>query len=933
MDTSTSAEGAVQAPPQSVSQDPMPLTRGNPSRKTSARWIASAPLVGRDAVFAALQDPERIAALIRGEAGIGKSRILSELRRAASSDTFFVGCMHAATDVSHEPLIALVRTLHQGRRVSTEIKYNVMHAREADRLWYLHDAFAMAASAGPLVLQIDDLHLADKKSLEALHYCVGRLQDLPIRWQFATRPGNADVLELLLSLERAGLLSVVELDGLEPDALRLLAGSLRPEIAFDSAKVNELYRLTGGNPLYAELLLTAKNWNPRTPHGDLRRALQQRFAGLSRQALTIAGWLAVQGGPLSETSLASLAHLSTAQLQIGLGELSDNRVISMSEDQVMFRHELLSGTCYKLLTEKDRAARHLALSKTVENLWQRASHLEGARQFAQAAALFNEIAWQSLERHAPAEALNAFQRALQRMRAESATAFEARGGRAAALFRLGKIEEAKEAMQSFEDHASQLTPQTRVLVRRHYVEAAWDESNDQEHIRPILKRALQEARAVAKAALPGLLCVLGSMDERQGELQLARQSLEEGLQLCSDRSHQREKIRLLAWLGVVTARLGDLKNGIALLERAVRSASSDGLSNELAQCSTKLCYVSHMAGDLDRFAHWCRVGLDINGPKSKTTEALLKSNLASVAIDRGNLREALGFALSAETHIAASNLVLRCRILTAQAQIYAMLGDFEIADTALWSCAQLDLPPSSRRLCDFTSGFVLELRENYEQALKCYEATICGLDVADIKDVYEMRALAGIVRTACALKRPERARSAIDTLERVAKNGWPSSELSLSEAKGFLALLNGECSAARSELLAASARQYPFWSAYLELSAAVAGVDRTLFLEAIDKFDAMGAAFASDRARALARGHGFRPGRKREGHGVLSAREMSVAFFVANGKTNAEIGELLHVSSRTVEYHIGNILSKCGLRSRVEIAAKIAAGGSLDPAV
>ena len=79
--------------------------------------------------------------------------------------------------------------------------------------------------------------------------------------------------------------------------------------------------------------------------------------------------------------------------------------------------------------------------------------------------------------------------------------------------------------------------------------------------------------------------------------------------------------------------------------------------------------------------------------------------------------------------------------------------------------------------------------------------------------------------------------------------------------------------------------------------------------------------------------YGFRPGRKREGHGVLSAREMSVAFFVANGKTNAEIGELLHVSSRTVEYHIGNILSKCGLRSRVEIAAKIAAGGSLDPAV
>ncbi|MBV8643926.1 MAG: hypothetical protein JO225_08425, partial [Candidatus Eremiobacteraeota bacterium] len=33
-----------------------------------------------------------------------------------------------------------------------------------------------------------------------------------------------------------------------------------------------------------------------------------------------------------------------------------------------------------------------------------------------------------------------------------------------------------------------------------------------------------------------------------------------------------------------------------------------------------------------------------------------------------------------------------------------------------------------------------------------------------------------------------------------------------------------------------------------------------------------------------------------------------------------------HITARTVEYHVGNILTKCGLRSRVEVATRIAAG-------
>jgi DNA-binding NarL/FixJ family response regulator len=95
---------------------------------------------------------------------------------------------------------------------------------------------------------------------------------------------------------------------------------------------------------------------------------------------------------------------------------------------------------------------------------------------------------------------------------------------------------------------------------------------------------------------------------------------------------------------------------------------------------------------------------------------------------------------------------------------------------------------------------------------------------------------------------------------------------------------------------------------------------------AIEAFDQMGAIHAADRARAIARGLGMRPGRRQSGEGVLSAREQEVVQLVAAGQTNAEIAAALYLSPRTVERHVGNILNKLGFRSRVQVASEAAAG-------
>jgi non-specific serine/threonine protein kinase len=55
--------------------------------------------------------------------------------------------------------------------------------------------------------------------------------------------------------------------------------------------------------------------------------------------------------------------------------------------------------------------------------------------------------------------------------------------------------------------------------------------------------------------------------------------------------------------------------------------------------------------------------------------------------------------------------------------------------------------------------------------------------------------------------------------------------------------------------------------------------------------------------------------------GRLTRRQQEVAALVAQGLTDREIAAILVVSPRTAEYHVEQILTRLGFRSRAEIAA------------
>jgi DNA-binding CsgD family transcriptional regulator len=79
-----------------------------------------------------------------------------------------------------------------------------------------------------------------------------------------------------------------------------------------------------------------------------------------------------------------------------------------------------------------------------------------------------------------------------------------------------------------------------------------------------------------------------------------------------------------------------------------------------------------------------------------------------------------------------------------------------------------------------------------------------------------------------------------------------------------------------------------------------------------------------DELRAVERRLGM--GAEPSGSAVLTPREREVAALLAEGLTNAQLAERLYISPRTAAVHVSNILAKLGMSSRAEVAAWSARG-------
>ncbi len=376
------------------------------------------PFVGREREMQILQARWREVysgrgglVLIGGEAGVGKTRLASEFAmtiearggRVVRSATLpsepapyqpVIAALRAALPmlaaIEMEPLwlatVALILPELVARRASrgesTSPLPRLDAERERERLFNaLARCLESLARPRPVLLILEDLHWAAAGTLALLEYLAQRISDKPVMILATYREEEAQLDHPLRGLrhrlQNKGLLMHLSLGRLSKQAVDSLIESHGVQGSRDSEMAEQLYSLSGGNPLFLRELISelkgsgipAKEW---ALHQSIEHLISGRLTDLSPSARSLAEIAAV-AGPAFDLELAGeVSGWHEAKVLDHLDELLDGQIVQEvaggGHFDFAFTHDLFRTVIYQSLPEDVRRVRHRRIAHVIENL-------------------------------------------------------------------------------------------------------------------------------------------------------------------------------------------------------------------------------------------------------------------------------------------------------------------------------------------------------------------------------------------------------------------------------------------------------------------------------------------------------------------------------------------------------------------------------------
>ena len=391
-------------------------------------------LVGRDRELARLTGllaetaaGRPVVALVSGDAGVGKTRLVSELAAEALERGFTVlsgRCAELGDTVPYLPLAdalrdavtrpgapALLRDALAARPVLASLLPDAAAGREAvgdlpglarqQLFGAVLGMLAELAGASPVLLILEDLHWADRSTRDLVTFlsrvlhrerialvATYRTDDLHRR-----HPLRAVIAELL----RLPGVTAVELGPLPPAAMAehlagLARGYGRP---IDAATIGDMIARAEGNPYYAEELLAATcagarpGDRPDLPAG-LAELLLARTEQLSPAAQQVLRAAAVTGRRVDDELIRAASGLGEAEYDQAVREAVAQQLLVRDGDRgYAFRHALLREAIYADLLPGERTRLHARLAEL----------LSGERRLAEVPGSAAELAYHALASH------------------------------------------------------------------------------------------------------------------------------------------------------------------------------------------------------------------------------------------------------------------------------------------------------------------------------------------------------------------------------------------------------------------------------------------------------------------------------------------------------------------------------------------------------
>jgi len=382
-------------------------------RVPTEQWKGRA-FVGRAAEYRTLYEAweratrgEPTHTLVLGESGIGKSTLIQRLMTAASLDgavTSRVQCYELERDIPYAALGALVRGLlerPEARATSPGALADLAQVVPAVHEHFPHlppaiqlqgESFRIRITDGmetllraiaeetPVMLVVDDLHLADDASVAVVHLLVRRFERERVMLALAARPSgpneSPNIAKLRENHRRLGVVSLELPPMTDDEAAAMLDGLTTEGPALGKTVRDAMLRAAGGYPMALELFVS--EWiasgesslalavpamreelgNRPPPEDAYRLALDRIFEGLEPQSRLVLQLAAVLGPRLNDLPFYQIVDLGLGATGQAMGALRSMRLLRETEERLEFVNELIRGHAYLSIPKPMRTALH-----------------------------------------------------------------------------------------------------------------------------------------------------------------------------------------------------------------------------------------------------------------------------------------------------------------------------------------------------------------------------------------------------------------------------------------------------------------------------------------------------------------------------------------------------------------------------------------------
>ena len=334
--------------------------------------------------------------LLAGEAGMGKSRLLSELNARVSDEmTVVVGeCLPLADgELPYAPVVGALRSLARQRDVpDVEAFLGPRRPVTADRMPELSlpddgahgplagdmsqghlferllALFVDAARARPLVLVVEDFQWVDRSTRDFLAFLIRATRREPLALIVSYRSDELrrghPLRPFVLELERSGGAARIDLGPFTRAELHEQVGAIL-DCAPSADVVDDLLARSEGNPFFTEELLVASRRADESLSDSLRDTLLARVGsdrGELREVLQIA---AVTGRTVDHALLAAATGFAEDDLNEALRQAVEDYLLAPDPATAgyTFRHALLREAIYSDLLPGERQSLHLRLAQ------------------------------------------------------------------------------------------------------------------------------------------------------------------------------------------------------------------------------------------------------------------------------------------------------------------------------------------------------------------------------------------------------------------------------------------------------------------------------------------------------------------------------------------------------------------------------------------